>query len=173
MIDHPYLHRKSIRLRGYDYSLPEVYFVTLVTYQRESVLGEICNGKLTLSNFGELAKNQWISIPKHYQNITLDCWIVMPNHIHGIINITESNVGAGYQPALVKHYNLAELVRKFKTFSAMNINKSRKSPGLLVWQRNYYEHIIRDDKELNDIRQYINENVDNWKSDTENQGYLK
>jgi putative transposase len=167
MIDRPYLHRKSIRLRGYDYSLPGVYFVTLVTYQRESVLGEICNGKLTLSNFGELAKTQWISIPMHHQNITLDCCIVMPNHIHGIINITESNVGAGYQPALAKHYHLAELIRKFKTFSAMNINKLRNSPGVPVWQRNYYEHIIRDDKELNDIRAYIVTNPVNWRRDKE------
>jgi putative transposase len=95
----------------------------------------------------------------------------MPNHIHGIILIND--VWAGLKPAHTKRYPLSEIVRAFKTFSARRINTARNAIGVPVWQRNYYEHIIRDNEELNIIREYINNNVINWNSDNENQDCLE
>jgi putative transposase len=91
--------------------------------------------------------------------------------VHGIISITD--VGAGLKhpstkPALAERYPISEIIRAFKTFSARQINKMRKTPGMPVWQRNYYEHVIRDEKELNQIREYINDNVLKWSLDVEN-----
>jgi REP element-mobilizing transposase RayT len=90
----------------------------------------------------------------------------MPNHLHGILNI-DLGVGAGLKPAQNK-VKLSEIIRSFKTFSARKINELRKQPGVSVWQRNYYEHIIRNDKELSETREYIKNNVVLWKNDIEN-----
>ena len=163
-------HRRSIRLRNYDYSQPGAYFVTLTTYQRLHLFGEIKEQVISLNQYGETIKFYWEDIPNHYSNILLDSFTIMPNHVHGIIIITDSilNVGAGLKPAPTKRYPLSEIVRAFKTFSARGINKTRATPGIPVWQRNYYEHIIRNEKELSPIREYIYSNVIEWKSDSEN-----
>jgi len=171
----PY-HRRSIRLKGYDYSLPGGYFITLVAYQRESLFGKIIDGKILLSDFGKIVKNFWEAIPNRYDNVSLDSYIVMPNHLHGIIIIEEplSNhdysriVGAGYKPALIKRYPLSEIIRDFKTYSSKIINGKRKMQGVPVWQRNYYEHVIRDDTEMNLVRLYITDNATKWNTDNEN-----
>ncbi|MHB8104719.1 MAG: transposase [Dehalococcoidales bacterium] len=160
-------HRRSIRLKGYDYSLPGAYFVTIITYQRIPVFGEIKAQNMLLGDFGEIAISCWEDIPKHYPNILLDSFIIMPNHVHGILII--DNVGAGLKPApTAKKYPLSEIVRSFKTFSARRINTLRKTPGLPVWQRNYYAHIIRNEEELNSIREYIENNIREWETDKEN-----
>ena len=112
------------------------------------------------------------NLTDHYQNIKLDKFIVMPNHIHGIIILMDmDDVGAGLKPAptdLTKYYPLSEIIRAFKTFSARHVNELRKTPGIPVWQRNYHEHIVRNENELNRIREYIMNNPLRWQYDREN-----
>ncbi|OGO19095.1 MAG: transposase [Chloroflexi bacterium RBG_16_50_11] len=160
-------HRHSIRLKNFDYSQPGAYFVTIAAYQRVQLFGVIKENKMFFSSYGKIVQSCWEDIPNHYFNVSLDSFIVMPNHIHGIIIITD-HVGA----APTKKYPLSEIIRAFKTFSARRTNTIRETPGLPVWQRNYYEHIIRDEKELYSIRDYIENNFLEWNSDEENQEIL-
>jgi putative transposase len=167
-------HRRSIRLKGYDYSLPGGYFVTALSFHQKPVFGSIKNGLFKANINGNIVRKCWHELDKHYRSINLDAFVVMPNHIHGVIFIedtrvfTRHNAGAGLRPALTILPELSETIRAFKSFSARRINENRKTPGTPVWQRNYYEHIIRNDKELNDIRQYMDANVINWDKDTDN-----
>lgn len=115
---------------------------------------------MLLNQYGEIIQSCWSTIPSHYPNVSLDSFIIMPNHVHGIIIIKDSVNVAGLKPA-----PLSEIIRAFKTFSARRINKTRTITGVLVWQRNYYEHIIRNEKELSAIREYIVNNVIAWESD--------
>jgi putative transposase len=161
--------RRSIRLKGYDYSQDGGYFVTVCAYGRECLFGQIENGQMQLNEYGEIVTDIWRNIPEHYQFVQLDEFVVMPNHIHGIIII--SKVGAGFKPAPtseVKYHGLSEIVRAIKTFSARKINILRNTIGLPVWQRNYYEHIIRDEDNLNRIREYIVTNPVRWHEDENN-----
>jgi putative transposase len=161
--------RKAIRLQGYDYSQPGEYFVTICTKDREHVFGRIEEGRLHVNGFGEIVALCWKDLPNHYPCVLTDEFVVMPNHVHGIIVITEPNpVGEGSEPSPTKRYPLSEIVRSFKTFSARRINVCRGTPGLSVWQRNYYEHIIRDERSLERIRQYIVTNPDRWSADENN-----
>ena len=165
-------HRHSIRLEGYDYSLPGAYFVTVCTHKREYLFGNVVNDEMVLREYGKIVENIWHNLTNHYQNIKLDKFIVMPNHIHGIIILMDMNdVGAGLKPAptdLTKYYPLSEIIRAFKTFSARHVNELRKTPGIPVWQRNYHEHIVRNENELNRIREYIMNNPLRWQYDREN-----
>ncbi len=178
-------HRRLIRLEGYDYSLPGYYFVTVCVQGRKYMLGNVANGKMILSDYGQIVKKCWNDLPRHYPYIRLDAFVVMPNHIHGIIRIMR-NVGAGLQPALIElertgfkpvptknkqkitRHGLPEIVRAFKTFSARGINRIRGVTGTKFWQRNYYDHIIRNEQELNQIREYIQNNRSAWRGDREN-----
>jgi len=160
-------HRRSIRLKDYDYSQPGAYFVTITTYRRIFLFGEIKDQTMLLTLYGKTVQSCWEQIPDYYSDVLLDSFIVMPNHVHGIIIINNS-VGAGLKPAPTKRHAFSEIVRAFKTFSARRINKIRESPGVPVWQRNYYEHIIRDEKELSTIREYIESNTLGWELDKEN-----
>ncbi len=167
-------HRRSIRLKGYDYSQPGAYFVTICTHQRRCLFGDVVDGEMRLNEAGGMVEWTWYDLPNHIDNIELDAFVVMPNHVHGIIIIREpvvgaGSVGAGSEPApTTKRHGLPEIVRQFKTFSARRINRWRGTPGTPVWQRNYYEHIIRDEQSLNRIRQYILENPIRWQLDREN-----
>jgi putative transposase len=197
-------HRRSIRLKGYDYSQPGAYFVTLVAHQRQSIFGEVANGVMHLNQCGEILHQVWLELPRHYPHVSLDAFILMPNHIHGVLVLREydgrggtfghvsppdggrgGSVGRGSMPANtisgedllpdmdqtrpyhVRH-GLPEIVRAFKSFSARRINVLRKTPNIPVWQRNYYEHIVRDQSELNRIKQYILDNPMKWAEDKEN-----
>ncbi|MBI2680581.1 MAG: transposase [Candidatus Solibacter usitatus] len=102
----------------------------------------------------------WNALPDHYKNLTLDAFVVMPSHIHGILIL---DVRAGFKPA----HALPEIVRALKTFSARRINAMRATPGQPVWQRNYFERIIRNEKELNETRHYIDDNPAHWDKDPE------
>ena len=168
--------RRSIRLRGYDYAQAGAYFVTICTRNRECLLGDVEEGEMHLSEFGRLAQTTWEDLPRHYPHVRLDAWIVMPNHVHGIIVLTDVDdtpVGAGFKPAPTNNagssrHGLPEIVRAFKTFSSRRINAARSAVGAPFWQRNYYEHIIRNDESLNRIRQYIEDNPARWHEDPEN-----
>ena len=178
-------HRRSIRVKGYDYSQAGAYFITICTKNRESLLGEIIDNEIVLNDIGRLIQLSWLDLPNHYPHIELDEFVAMPNHIHGIIffshppTIESDIVGAGLKPDLTrvvdskpisdtKRQPLSEIVRAFKTFSARRINAYRNTAGSAVWQRNYYEHIIRNEDNLNRIRQYIIDNPRNWDRDQEN-----
>jgi putative transposase len=169
----PY-HRFSIRLKEYDYALPGAYFVTIATHRREMIFGEIKSQFLELNDFGNIVQDHWRNLTQHYSNINLGCFVVMPNHFHGIIIIRDqksdhpSNIRAGLRPAPTQNISLHKVVRTFKSFTAREINKLRYSSKAPVWQRNYYEHIIRTDEEFYKIEEYINENVINWDKDNEN-----
>ena len=162
-------NRRSIRLLGYDYSQPGAYFVTMVTYQRECLFGDVVDGEMQLNENGEIVEIAWRDLQNHYPHVELGTYVIMPNHFHGIIILIDT-VRAGLRPALTmqKRHGLPEIVRALKSFSARRINECLNSPGTPVWQRNYYEHIIRDDTEWNNIHLYIETNPINWTDDEEN-----
>ena len=128
---------------------------------------------MTLTDAGRIVGHCWNDLPNHYLNIELDEFVVMPNHVHGIIvlaNDLPGDVGAGLKPAPTggRRHGVPEIMRGFKTFSSRRINSVRGTSGIPVWQRNYYEHVIRDERELYNTRQYILENPMKWQEDPEN-----
>src|SRR5690606_14708745 len=149
-------HRRSIRLPEWDYAHPGAYFVTICTHRRECTLADIVDGDVRLSTEGKIVRQCWNDLPARYPHVDLDAFVIMPNHVHGIIVLTEGDdvVGAGLRPAPtgdsspVRRHGLPEIVRALKSFSARRINEHRGTPGLPVWQRSYYERIIRNDREL-------------------------
>jgi len=164
--------RKSIRLKEYDYSQAGGYFVTICTQNRECLFGHINNEIMILNEYGRIVLSCWNDLPNHYSHVRLDAFQIMPNHVHGIIFIEKSAepVGAGFKPAptSTKRHGLPEIVRAFKTFSARRINESRRTPGEPIWQRNYFDRIIRDENELNRILEYIIYNPLKWEEDKDN-----
>ncbi len=237
-------HRRSIRLRGYDYTQPGAYFITIVTYGRLHLFGEIIGGVMQMNPCGQIISDFWSAIPTHFPNVQLDEFIVMPNHIHGIIMITDipdgrKTVGATHRVALndgitqndgivqndgiiqngvipqndgiAKNNRIAKndgvtrndgitrntgftksdratrwvaptnarptlvpnsigsIVGQYKSGATIQMIRSRVMPAPGIWQRNYHDHIIRDDDELQRIRKYIRDNPLNWETDEENQ----
>jgi len=161
--------RRSIRLKGYDYSRVGAYFVTICTQKRECLFGDIVNHEMILNGFGEIVESVWCDLSNHYKHVELDQYVIMPNHFHGIVVLTDTAVGAGLKPApTMKRHALPEIIRGFKTFSSRRINQIRNTPGKKLWQRNYWEHIIRNENELNRIRQYITDNPVKWEQDRNN-----
>ncbi len=162
-------HRRSLRLKGYDYSRHGAYFVTICTKNRECLFGEIANGSMWMNPFGDIVRACWDDLPCHYQHMELDAFVVMPNHIHGIIVLADTVVRAGLKPAPTgKRHGLPEIIRAFKTFSSRRINDLHNASGTRLWQRGYYEHIIRNENSLNNIRNYIQFNPAIWQWDREN-----
>ncbi len=159
-------HRRSIRLQGYDYSQSGKYYVTICAQDKSHVFGQVVEGEMHLSEHGEIVALAWSDLPRRYPHIRLGAFVVMPNHVHGIIEI----VGAGLRtrPYKSAKHGLPEIVRGFKTYSARHLNEIQGTAGRPLWQRNYYEHIIRNDDELNKIREYISTNPLRWASDPEN-----
>ncbi|WP_055074108.1 transposase [Pseudanabaena sp. 'Roaring Creek'] len=152
---HPEIHhRRSIRLQGYDYSQSGAYFVTICTFQRQHLFGEINNGEMQLNVTGQIVFAIWQKIPQHLPNVELDEFILMPDHLHGIIVISEQ-----YENS----HSLATIIQNFKSTSTRKINKINQNSGVSIWQRNYYERIIRSDQELHNLGQYILTNPQNWK----------
>ena len=173
-------HRRSIRLKNYDYSSQGAYFITIVTQNRECIFGEIINGSMHLNDYGKIIQHCWLEILNNFPNAQLDEFVIMPNHVHGIIFILENSesdsninrandiVGANdYSPLRNRpcgtSKKIGSIVRGFK----IGVTKwFREHTDIYnVWQRNYYERIIRNDYELNNIRRYIIENPLNWAND--------
>lgn len=167
--------RKSPRLKGYDYSQDGAYFVTICTYKRQHLFGYVDkDGMMQLNDYGKIVRGCWQDLPDHYNNIELDAFVVMPNHVHAIIFIlnpdTTSDVAAGLRPATTpespsKKHGLTEFVRALKSFSARRINEKRNVAGVPVWQRSFYDHIIRDEISLNKLREYTLYNPAWWAED--------
>jgi REP element-mobilizing transposase RayT len=194
-------HRRSIRLQGYDYSQPGIYFITLCTYNRECLFGEILNGEMRLNEFGKMTNQCWLEIPNHFPQTELDEFVIMPDHIHGIIILNDIVGAKNVGTKIVGVQNVGTKIVGAKNFSPLpmptpipiptperNITPFRspsKTIGSIirgfkigvtkwfrqntdiyvVWQRNFYEHIIRNEVELNRIRQYIIDNPKKWKTD--------
>ncbi len=170
-------HRRSIRLPGYDYSQPGAYFVTVCTHDGEPLFGQVIDGIMQPNRFGRIVHVCWSNLPRHYPHVALDEFVVMPTHAHMVIVLaddpSQAVPTAGYtptgdRPPAPTRHGLPEIVRGFKTSSAHRINASRGTPGVPVWQRNYYEHIIRNDRTLQAIRQYIRDNPLRWHLDRYN-----
>ncbi len=171
--------RHSIRLKDYDYSQPGGYYVTICVQDRQCLFGEVVNLEMQVNQFGKIVKECWEEIPKKYRNVEKDVFVVMPNHVHGIIIVNDSemnddNVGAIHELPLQTNYMvqrrrmlLPKIIGRFKMNSAKRINEIRNSAGASLWQRSYYEHIIRNDEELNRIREYIINNPARWLQDEE------
>jgi REP element-mobilizing transposase RayT len=159
-------HRKSIRLRGYDYSQAGLYFITICTHERMPLFGEIIDGKMMPNETGMMAGKCWCAIPDHFPWAMLDEFIVMPNHVHGIITIGANDVGANNHLPL-RHgtsRTIGSIVRGFK----IGVTKwfRANTDVHVVWQRNYYEHIIRDEEAYLKIAEYIQTNPQRWSEDT-------
>jgi len=174
-------HRRSIRLKGYDYTQPGAYFVTLVTHDRACLFGEIVDGEMRLNEYGEIARAEWLqtAVVRPYVVLHPDELVVMPNHVHGIIWIVDdvdTVVGARRRraPTTTEQFgkpvpgSIPTIIRSFKSATAKRINALRRTPGMPVWQRNYYEHIIRGETSLQRIRAYIAANPQQWALDGEN-----
>jgi len=182
MDKHCRYHRRSIRLKGYDYSQPGAYFITITTWQGEWLFGEILENEMRLNPNGDLVAKILHSL-QNYFPVQIDPWIVMPNHVHAIIHLEDS--GTGEASAVKTDLNhsrradaspsangtipgtLGTIVQNYKSVTARQINRLRGTPGQPVWHRNYFERIIRNDKELRLIQAYIEENPRNWLKDPE------
>ena len=169
-------HRLSIRLKEYDYSQAGAYFVTVCAWNRECLFGEISQGKVNYSEAGKVVTDVWNKLPERYPSIELDEFVIMPNHIHGIV-ILNTTVGAGLALPGMRHKQkgaassaptLGDIMRTFKSISAVTMNRRLDRTGVPVWQRNYYERIIRDENELYAIREYIRYNPLKWDEDVDN-----
>jgi REP element-mobilizing transposase RayT len=169
--------RKSIRLPEYDYSGPGRYFVTVCTADRRCLFGAVAGERMTLNEYGLLVETCWRAIPEHFAHIELDDFVVMPDHVHGIVGIVEP-VGAthGSPPGTARgpmRRSLGAIVGTFKTAVGQRINRLRGTAGTAVWQRGYYEHIIRNEQALDAIRRYIAENPLRWGEDGENPDVIR
>lgn len=165
-------HRCSIRLKDYDYSQPGAYFVTVCVKGQKCLLGNDNKGQIHPSPIGKVTTKFWDEIPEHFENAQLEAFVFMPNHLHGII-ILRDKVGVQYIEPLQKNEfqnilpgSIGSIIRSYKAV----VRRWCKRNNYLnfQWQRNYYEHIIRNTKELKQIQEYIINNPLRWKYDKEN-----
>jgi putative transposase len=169
-------HRRSIRLTGYDYKQSGAYFVTIVTHNRICLFGDISDGEMVLSDTGRIAEVSWIGLSSRFPVVSLDFFVVMPNHIHGILivgaqfiapaSVPYNHVGIAQEGAMHRAPTLGEIIRTYKAASTRMIRQTANLE--FAWQRNYYEHVVRNEESLNRIRQYILENPARWAMDREN-----
>jgi REP element-mobilizing transposase RayT len=191
-------NRHSIRLKLFDYSQPRYYFITICVQNRSNLFGNIINNNIEINNAGKMVQTWWLKFPSKFSNIILDEFIVMPNHIHGIIQLINNDSLVGADPRVCPKYTprvcpkidngqirdgqirgfaptgtIPQIVQWYKTMTTNEYIRNVKQndwtpfPGRL-WQRNYYEHIIRNHLALNNIRKYIINNPMNWKNDKNN-----
>ncbi len=206
-------HRRSIRLKEYDYSNAGAYFITLCSFQRECLFGDVVTGEMRLNDIGLMVRECWQKTAAHFPYLEMDEFVVMPNHFHAIMFITKflgaEPVGAKQVPPASPVFgvhvekqgvyknpgeadeafasplretvresfpmpqgtlagSLGAVMQNFKSVSTRKINKLRQNPGCPVWQRNFYERVIRDDKELTSAREYIRNNPLQWDLDSDN-----
>ncbi|MBN2061462.1 MAG: transposase [Deltaproteobacteria bacterium] len=169
--------RKQIRLPNYDYSKDGFYFITICSKDRENIFGDIPVGAagwppddridIQLNDFGRIVEEELKKSQIIRDEIIIDQYAIMPNHIHCIIGITDGN-NAGGQPAAPTKGTLSSFVNGFKSAVTTRINTLRNMPGEPVWQRSFYDHVIRNERSLNAIREYILANPVNWELDIEN-----
>jgi len=163
--------RHSLRLAAYDYRRSGAYFVTVCVQNREELLGQIVSGEMLLSAAGQAVADAWLTIPRRFATVHLDSYTAMPNHVHGLLWIDasmEQPAGEACQSGSALGPSLGEVMRAFKSLSAIAANRVLGRSGVPFWQRNYYEHIVRNDDDLDHIRRYIVGNAAQWADDLEN-----
>jgi REP element-mobilizing transposase RayT len=178
-------HRKSIRLKGYDYSQAGAYFVTLVAQGREPFFGKVVDGEMVLNEAGKMVKVIWEAMPERFPNIELGAFVVMPNHFHAVV-IIHTLVGAGLVPAPgfdetgattrvapTNPSTLGHIIGAFKSITTHEYITGVDEKGWArfdkrLWQRNYYERIIRNEREMGSVWRYIEANPTMWDADKEN-----
>jgi len=179
-------HRRSIRLPKYDYTTPGGYSITIVTRDRECLFGEVVDGEMRLNTLGQIAKREWERLPKRFKHIELGIYVIMPNHAHGIIFIRDHRRGTAEcastihqednrrAPTAAEQFgkpvsaSIPTIIRSYKSAVALRIHCARPNDIGPVWQRNYYEHVIRNDDDYNRIYNYIETNPLAWADDIEN-----
>jgi putative transposase len=172
-------HRRSIRLKDYDYSRAGAYFVTICSWNKECIFGDIVDREIRLNEFGQIVKKEWLQTGDVRQNVKLGEFIVMPNHVHGILEIADYGRGTLQRAPTKEQFgkpvsnSIPTIIRLFKSATTKQINIFCNTPGIPVWQRNYYEHIIRNEKELYTIREYIRNNPFKWDLDENNPVNIK
>lgn len=179
--------RRSVRLQGYDYAEAGAYFVTVCTHGRLPILGDVHDGFMDLSALAEVVAECWRWLGEQYRYVAIDEFVVMPDHLHGIVLINDTlaepergvvgrggaamggsrTAPTGRLESNERRKPLGRLVGAFKTISTKRVNALRGEPGAQLWQRNYYEHVIRGERALNRIRQYIIDNPMRWHDDPE------
>jgi REP element-mobilizing transposase RayT len=174
-------HRKTIRLKGYDYSQNGMYFITICCADRQCIFGQITEQEMTLNQFGQIAYNKWLNTINLRNNVVLDHFIIMPNHMHAIIHLKKpdiknisitqttdnlnmcSDLGVCNTPLRSPSNNIGAIIRGYKAAVTKQFNQLDFSQK--VWQRNYYEHIIRNEKSYMVISDYIINNPRTWEND--------
>jgi putative transposase len=152
-------HRKSTRLKNYDYSSSGVYFMTICVFQRECIFGEIANGEMILSSAGERVLEVWEGLPLRFPTVELDAFVIMPNHVHGVICLTVDGSEA---------VSISTVLRVFKSLSARAINQDLGRAERPAWQKRFWDRVVRDEAELERVRTYILNNPQSWAEDAEN-----
>jgi putative transposase len=166
-------YRKHIRLRGLDYREHYAYFVTICMRDRQCVLGKINDGLMQPSQRGLIVERCWADIPNHHSFVELDAFIVMPNHLHGILCFVGDVAATPASPLPHRAHgpapqSLGSVVGSFKSAVTRSINRIVPGAATKLWQQNYYEHVIRNDCAHDAVRQYILENPQRWDADEEN-----
>jgi len=178
----PKNRRRSIRLKDYNYSQEGAYFITVCTRNRENLFGNVTEGQMQLNGYGKVVNDFWGNIPLHFPSVDTDAFVVMPNHVHGIILINDACRGGATPPmgngmvspsggevtSPLRKISLGQIVAFYKYQTAKLVNQIRNTPGVTVWQRNYHDHIVHDDEHLNKIREYVFQNPLKWDLDDEN-----
>lgn len=165
-------NRKNNRLEDYDYSQDGYYFVTICTRDRAECFGEIRDNKMILSKIGEIVDQCWQEIPRHFPDVELDEYAIMPNHVHGIIIIENGNDVENADLRSLQNYDrtkmaLSKIIHGFKSSVTRQINKQSNKINF-VWQKSFYDHVIRNERSLHQIREYIVHNFLKWESDRNN-----
>ena len=180
-------HRRSLRLKGYDYTQTGAYFVTLYTHNRACLFGAVLDGKVQLNDAGEMVEHWWFELKQKFATVETNEFVIMPNHCHGIVIISDGLVGAdlcvgpvpeGAHTGAPLRPRLSTVIQWFKTMTTNHYIRSVKTGAWprfngRLWQRNYYEHVIRNEGSLNRIRQYILDNPARWQFDRENPAATK
>ncbi len=180
--------RRSVRLPHYDYASPGAYFVTLCAHERRMTFGEISDAEMQENDAGKIVRACWNALPEHFPHIMADASVVMPNHVHGIVSLVDAlgeSKRAQHAAPLRKTDSargrtvpgsLGAIIRSFKSACTKTINEKMGTSEVKrepVWQRNYYERVIRNEEELDRIRRYILFNPTRWASDWENPAAAK
>lgn len=167
--------RRSIRLRGYDYRTAGVYFVTMCTFQNVCSFGHIRDCQMRKNDLGKIVCEEWLNIARSRKNVQLDQFVLMPNHLHGLIIITDRSLERSHeriQPArkdrsstTIKAGSLGAIIGQFKASVTRRARLANIVGSERIWQRNYFEHIVRNEESMNEIRRYIEENPARWHID--------
>ena len=170
--------RKATRLDYADYSSPGYYYITICTHDKVCMFGRVVDGDMHLNELGEIANAVWHEIPVHYPMVKPDAWVVMPNHVHGIIRVGVAHARPEMQarPAIRargKPASLGRIVGSYKSEVTKRIHRRGHLRGQPVWQRNYYDHLVRDEDDLAHARHYIKQNPARWLKDPDNPNRIR